>query len=89
MEANDEVLWKSVFSDYKCQLAAIEGGMRLALGKNFKDPRETKGFNGEFVSQKKDSQLEIPKNMWTIPYLLYASYDVKRSYFQKRGQCYN
>ncbi len=48
--------------------------------------RETKGFNGEFgkfVSQKKESQLEIPKTMWIIPYLLHA-YDVKRSNFQNK-----
>jgi hypothetical protein len=85
MEATDEALWKRVLSDYKCQLAGIEG-MRLALGTKFKDPRETKGHNGEFgkfVSQKKESQLEIPKNMWTIPYLLHA-YGVKRSNFQNK-----
>jgi hypothetical protein len=72
MEATDEALWKRVLSDYKCQLAGIEG-MRLALGSKFNDPRETKGHNGQFgkfVSQKKESQLEIPKNMWTIPYLI-------------------
>jgi hypothetical protein len=85
MEANDEALWKRVLSDYKCQLAAIEG-MRLALGPKFTDPRETKGHNGEFgkfVSQKKESQQDIPKNMWTIPYLLYA-FDLKRSNFQNK-----
>jgi hypothetical protein len=57
MEATDEALWKRVVSDYKCQLAGIEG-MRLALGVSFKDPRETKGYNGEFgkfVSQKKET----------------------------------
>jgi hypothetical protein len=60
--------------------------MRLALGSKFKDPRETKGHNGEFgkfVSEKKESQQHIPKNIWTIPYLLYA-YDVKRSNFQNK-----
>jgi hypothetical protein len=85
MEATDEALWKRVMSDYKCQLAGIEG-MRLALGATFKDPRETKGHNGQFgkfVTQKKDSQLDIPKNMWTIPYLLHA-YGVKRSNFQNK-----
>ncbi len=74
-------------SDYKCQLSAIEG-MRLALGDTFVDPREHKGKTGEFgkVSQKSASQTEVPKNMWTIPYLLHA-YDVKRSNLQnKRNQ---
>jgi hypothetical protein len=87
MEATDEALWKRVMSDYKCQLAGIEG-MRLALGSTFKDPRETKGHTsngqfGKFVTLKKDSQLDIPKNMWTIPYLLHA-YGVKRSNFQNK-----
>ena len=35
------------------------------------------------MSVKKDSQRDIPKNMWTIPYLLHA-YDVKRSNFQNK-----
>ena len=75
-------------------MSAIEG-MRLALGPKFVDPREYKGvagIKGKFVSEKKDSQLGVPKNMWTIPFLLYA-YDVKRSNFQnkrrddKKGVC--
>ncbi len=60
--------------------------MRLALGAAFTDPREHKGNQGDggkFVSAKKESQAGIPKNMWTIPYLLYA-YDVKRSNFQNK-----
>ncbi len=83
MEPHREALWKRILSDYKCQLAAIEG-MRLALGDNFNDPRDYKGQSGEggnFVSTKKESQRDIPKNMWTIPVLLHA-YDVKRSNFQ-------
>jgi hypothetical protein len=85
MEANREALWKRILSDYKCQLAAIEG-MRLALGDKFIDPRDYKGVIGEggkFVSTKKESQQDIPKNMWTIPFLLHA-YDVKRSNFQNK-----
>ncbi len=85
MEANDEGLWKRVISDYKCQLSAIEG-MRLVLGTKFTDPREYKGKagnDGKFVSEKKESQRDIPKNIWTIPYLLHA-YDVKRSNFQNK-----
>jgi hypothetical protein len=60
--------------------------MRLALGTKFTDPREYKGnasYDGKFVSEKKESQRKIPKNMWTIPYLLHA-YDVKRSNFQNK-----
>jgi hypothetical protein len=52
-------------SDYKCQLSAIEG-MQLALGSTFIDPREHKGKQGEggkFVSVKKESQADMPKNM--------------------------
>jgi hypothetical protein len=87
MEATDEALWQRVMSDYKCQLSAIEG-TRLALGTSFNDPRDHKGNQGEggkFVSLKKDTQADVPKNMWTIPYLLYA-YDVKRSNFQTRRE---
>jgi hypothetical protein len=88
LEPNDESLWKRILSDYKCQLSAIEG-MRLALGDSFVDPREHKGKNeefGKYVSQKSASQSDVPKNMWTIPYLLHA-YDVKRINFQnKRNQ---
>ena len=85
MEATDKALWQRVISDYKCQLSAIEG-MRLALGPRFNDPRDHKGDQGEggkFVSLKKESQADVPKNMWTIPFLLYA-YDVKRSSFQNK-----
>ncbi len=32
-------------SDYKCQLAGIEG-MQFSMGKDFKDPRETRGVQG-------------------------------------------
>ena len=85
MEPSNEALWQRVMSDYKCQLSAIEG-MRLALGASFNDPREHKGNQGDggkFVSLKKDTQADVPKNMWTIPFLLYA-YDVKRSKFQNK-----
>jgi hypothetical protein len=85
LEPNEESLWKRILSDYKCQLSAIEG-MRLALGDAFVDPREHKGENGEsgkYVLAKSASQIDVPKNMWTIPYLLHA-YDVKRSNFQNK-----
>jgi hypothetical protein len=55
-------------------------------GAKFKDPREYKGIagcDGKFVSEKNESQRDIPKNMWTIPYLLHA-YDVKRSNIQNK-----
>ncbi len=58
----------------------------LGLGSKFKDPREYKGISGikgKFVSEKKERQRDIPKNMWSIPYLLHA-YDVKRSNFQNK-----
>jgi hypothetical protein len=45
LEGNNEALWKRVLSDYKCQLAAIEG-MQLTMGTNFVDPRETWGVQG-------------------------------------------
>jgi hypothetical protein len=85
LKPNVESLWKGMLSDYKRQLAAIER-MRLALGKSFVHPREHKGKNGEFgkyITVKSASQIDVPKNMWTIPYLLHA-YDVKRSNFQNK-----
>ncbi len=87
LEATNEALWQRIMSDYKCQLSAIEG-MRLALGPSFIDPREHKGNQGEggkFISVRKETQADVPKNMWTIPYLLHA-YDVKRSNFQNKRE---
>ncbi len=85
LEATTEALWKRIMSDHKCILAALEG-MKMAMGDNFVDPREHKGINGEkgkFVTKKTESQLDVPKNFWTIPYLLYA-YDLKRSNFHNK-----
>ena len=85
LEATNEGLWKRVMSDYKCQLAGMEG-MQFSMGESCKDPRETRGVQGgggKFVSQRKESQLHVPKNIWTIPYLLHA-YDVKRSSFMDK-----
>ena len=76
MEANQEALWQRVISDYKCQLSAIEG-MRHSLGKEFKDPRDYRGSQGDggkFVSLKKDSQKDVPKNIWTIASLIYCTH---------------
>jgi hypothetical protein len=85
LEATAEALWKRIISDHKCQLAAIEG-MKMAMGDNFLDPREYKGISGEkgkFVTKKTESQQNVPKTFWTIPFLLYA-YDVKRSNFKNK-----
>ncbi len=85
LEATTEALWKRIISDHKCQLAAIEG-MKMAMGYKFVDPREYKGISGEkgkFVSKKTERQQDVPKNFWTIPFLLYA-YDVKRSNFKNK-----
>ena len=85
---NDKtMIWSRVLSDHRCQLAAIEG-MREVMGDDFRDPREyrgtsAKGSGGRFVSMKIPSQQGIPKNVYTIPFLLYA-YDVSRTTFQNR-----
>ncbi len=80
-------LWARVLSDYACTEAAREG-MEQALGDKYKDPREHKGVQGKassgrFVSLKKASQIGIPKNMWTLGYLVYA-YDVDKATFRRR-----
>ena len=77
-------LWNSVMQTYNCQLACIEG-MKAMAGDDFVDPREYRGIKGrnsggKFVSAKAPSQVGIPKNFLTIPYLLKA-YDVKRGSF--------
>ena len=85
LEDNPFAMWKRVIADYKTVNAIIEG-MKLALGNGFVDPRDHKGKQGEggvFVSTKSKSQAHIPKNEYTIPYLLHA-YDVKRTSFQRR-----
>ena len=85
LDDNPFAVWKRVIADYKTVNAIIEG-MKLALGNGFVDPRDYKGKQGEggqFVSDKSKSQALIPKNEYTIPYLLHA-YDVKRTSFQRR-----
>jgi hypothetical protein len=85
LEATSEALWKRIISDHKCQLAAIEG-MKMAMGDKFMDPREYKDISGEkgkFVTKKTESQQNVPKLFWTIPFLLYA-YDVKRPNFRNK-----
>ena len=80
-------LWARVLSDYAC-LEAARQGMEKALGDKYVDPREHKGVQGKasggkFVSLKKASQLTVPKNMWTLGYLLYA-YGVDKATFRRR-----
>ena len=86
LEDNDEAVWRRVISDYNMQVTYIEG-MKSAKGQDtFVDPREYKGIRGTggvWVSRKSEKQKGIPKNHYTIPYLLYA-YDVKRTSFQRR-----
>jgi len=77
-------IWRRVLSDYKCQLSGIEG-MRCVMEDDFVDPRKhigTPGVAGDFVSTKRASQIGVPKNPWTIPYLLHA-FDVSRSSFKR------
>jgi hypothetical protein len=72
LEATPEALWKRIISDHKCQLAAIEG-MKMAMGDKFMDPQEYKGISGEkgkFVTKKTESQQNVPKNFWTIPFFI-------------------
>ena len=62
--------------------------MEEALGDKYVDPREHKGVRGKdsggkFVSLKKASQMDVPKNMWSLGYLVYA-YGVDRATFRRR-----
>jgi hypothetical protein len=81
-------LWARVLSDYACTEAA-RNGMQKALGEKYVDPGEHKGVHGKesggrFISLKKDdSQIGIPKNIWTLGYLVYA-YDVDKATFRRR-----
>ena len=72
---NKDDLWARIMSDYRCQIAAIDG-MKEAMGDAFVDPREHKGTNvegggGRYVSLKKTTQRGVPKGVFTIPYLLH------------------
>ena len=80
-------LWARVLSDYACTEAAREG-MAKALGSAYVDPRDHKGVKGKdsggkFVSLKKASQQGVPKNVWTLGYLVYA-YGVDKATFRRR-----
>ncbi len=68
LEATTEaLLWKRIMSDYKCQLSH----------------KGSNGDIGKFISMKKESQQDMLKNFYTIPYLLHA-YDAKQSNFQNK-----
>ena len=67
-------------------MAAVDG-MREVLGDSFEDPRTHLHYpgtdsGGKFVSAKKESQRDVPKNVYTIGYLLHA-YDVSRTSFYR------
>lgn len=90
MGDTDKDVWHRVLSDYKSQLAHVEGMRDFAESMNvpFEDPRRSnnggdRDINGLWKSAKPASQKEVPKNPLTIPYLLYA-YDVPRSSFKRR-----
>jgi hypothetical protein len=86
-------LWSRVLSDYKSILAVIIEGVKIAMASNFRDSREFVGVQGlgsggKFVSKQKATQAGIPKNEYSIPYLLYA-YDVMRTTFQRRVRSFS
>ncbi len=62
--------------------------MEKALIDKYVDPREHKGVQGKasggkFVSLKKASQMDVPKNIWSLGYLVCA-YGVDRATFRWR-----
>ncbi len=80
-------LWARVLSDYAC-LESARHGMEKALGDKYVDPREHrvvqgKASGGKFLSLKKSSQMHVPKNMWSLGYLVYA-YGVEKATFRRR-----
>jgi hypothetical protein len=84
---NKVALLARVLPDYACTEAGREG-MEKALGKNYIHPREHKGVKGKqsggrFISLKKQSQIGVPKNIWTIGYLMHA-YGVDKATFRRR-----
>ena len=85
---DEELLWKRVVSDFKCQESYREG-MKAVLGSEYKDPREYKGIigknsGGKFVSKKKPTQAGVPKNVHSLGYLLYAYNVSKTTFFRRR-----
>jgi hypothetical protein len=63
--------------------------MKEVLGDAYVDPREHvhypwKNSGGKFVSQKKPSQQTVPKNPYTLGYLVYAYGVSKTTFFRRR-----
>jgi hypothetical protein len=86
--SDEDLLWKRVISDFKCQESYREG-MKAVLGADYKDPREYTGkigknSGGKFVSQKTPSQQGVPKNVHSLAYLLYAYNVSKTTFFRRR-----
>ena len=84
---NKVAKWARIMTDYNCQLAYLQG-LQHALGAAYKDPRDYTGIRatdsgGKYVSLKKSSQQGVPKNMYTIPYLMWA-YDVNKCTFKRK-----
>ncbi len=74
-----------VMADYQSQLAAVEYGKEI-MGEDH-DPRtyvgkKSKSSQGRFTSMKKASQSGIPKNVYTVQYLIYA-YGVSETTFKR------
>ncbi len=88
LKADDKPsMWQGVLSDYQCQLSYLEG-LQGALGTKYLDPREYHGQRGKesggcYISIKKGKQKGVPKNVHTIPYLMWA-YDVNQCTFKRR-----
>ncbi len=86
--SDEEMLWKRVISDFKCQESYREG-MKAVMGSTFTDPRDYKGVigknsGGKFVSLKTASQEGVPKNIHTLGYLFYAYGVSETTFFRKR-----
>jgi hypothetical protein len=87
LKANKIAKWARIMTDYNCQLAYLQG-LEHALGDAYKDPREYTGVRatdsgGKYVSLKKSSQQGVPKNVYTIPYIMWA-YDVTKCTFERK-----
>jgi hypothetical protein len=88
---DEELVWKRVISDFKCQEAYREG-LKSVLGSDYKDPREYtciigKNSGGKFVSIKTPTQQGVPKNVHSLGYLLHA-YNVSKTTFFRRREWY-
>jgi hypothetical protein len=82
-----ESLWQRVLTDYACQLSYLEG-LQGALGDEYEDPRDYKGHRGKdtggrYATKKTGKHQGVPKNVHTIPYLMWA-YEVSKCTFKRR-----